>query len=176
MQPASGLLLIASPRLTDPNFSHSVVYLIEHGKHGSLGLIVNRPLDVPLDAIWDDAPLGLADHRVAAQGGPVSPTKGLLLHGAVDLPGSQRMSEHVSAGGELKSLTDRWPDGPDRFGPRLFLGHSGWGPGQLDGELAEGSWLVRHGDPAILLSQRPSQNLWRFLIDGDARPDQPSVN
>ena len=154
MKPAAGSFLVAAPTLGDAHFMRAVVYLIEHNESGSMGLIVNRPLDMPLSAIWDGVPAGLAGALVAAEGGPVERERGLLLHGLPDLPGCQRIGDGLAIGGELAALADRFVNGADRAGPRLFLGHSGWGSGQLDFELEQGAWLVRPGNLDHLLVAR----------------------
>lgn len=176
MKPAAGTFLVASQHLGDPHFMRTVVYLLEHGVAGSMGLIVNRALDMPLSAIWDGVPAGLADATVAAEGGPVERDRGLLLHGLVDLPGCQRIAEGLAIGGEVAALAARFHAGHDRSGPRLFLGHSGWGAGQLDGEVDEGAWLVRPGNLDHVLVAPPA-DLWRRLVDGGgAGLPEPSVN
>jgi putative transcriptional regulator len=177
MRPRSGVFLVASPQLTDPNFIRSVVYLLDHGESGSLGFILNRPLDVPLGELWSEAPGGLADARIAAEGGPVDKHKGLLLHGDITLAGSQPMGEGIAVGGDLDALQERWGTGGDHNGPRLFLGHSGWTAGQLDLEIEQGAWLVRPGRLELLFDAKPSELLWHLLVEGRAggMPD-PSRN
>lgn len=176
MKPAAGSFLVASSTLGDPNFMRTVVYLLEHGEAGTMGLIVNRPLDMPLSAIWDGVPAGLSESTVAAEGGPVERDRGLLLHGLVDLPGSQRIGDGVAIGGDVAALAARFGAGADQSGPRLFLGHSGWGPGQLDHELSQGAWLVRPGCLDHLLVAPPA-DLWRRLADGGGTGlPEPSVN
>ena len=175
MKPYAGAFLVAASTLGDPNFMRAVIYLIEHNEAGSMGLIVNRALDMPLSAIWDGVPAGLADAPVAAEGGPVERDRGLLLHGLTDLTGCQRIGEGLAIGGEVAALATRFADGADRSGPRLFLGHSGWGPGQLAHELEQGSWLVRPGNLDHLLVA-PPEDLWRRLLDGGQGLPEPSVN
>lgn len=176
MKPAAGTFLVASTALDDPNFMRTVVYLLEHGEAGTMGLIVNRPLDMPLSAIWEGVPAGLADATVAAEGGPVERDRGLLLHAVVDLPGCQRLSDGLAIGGEVAVLAARFQAGADGNGPRLFLGHSGWGAGQLEHEVAQGAWLVRPGNLDHLLVA-PPLDLWRRLADGGgAGLPEPSVN
>ena len=173
---AVGHLLIASPALSDPSFMRSVVYLLEHNPQGSLGLIVNRPLDVSLADLWDSCPSNLGDTRIAGEGGPVERHKGLLLHGRPGLDESYTIAEGVAIGGDPGALVDEWPDGPNELGPRLFLGHAGWTPDQLAGEVATGSWIVRRGHPSLLLRNDPPEDLWQELVSaGNDRP-QPSVN
>ena len=175
MKPLAGTFLVAASTLGDPNFMRAVVYLIEHNDSGTMGLIINRPLDMSLSAIWDGVPAGLADAQVAAEGGPVERDRGLLLHGLTDLPGSQRISDGLAIGGEVAALAARYSEGCDRTGPRLFLGHAGWGPGQLDNEVEQGSWLVRPGNLDHLLVAPPGE-LWGRLLDGGQGLPEPSVN
>ncbi len=175
MKPVAGTFLVAAATLGDPNFMRSVIYLVEHNDSGSMGLIINRPLEMPLSAIWDGVPAGLAQAQVAAEGGPVERDRGLLLHCLTDLPGSQRIGDGLAIGGELAGLASRFADGADRSGPRLFLGHSGWGPGQMEHELEQGSWLVRPGNLDHLLVAPPAE-LWRRLLDGGHGLPEPSVN
>ena len=177
MRPRSGVFLVASPQLTDPNFVRSVVYLLDHSDTGSLGFILNRPLDLPLGELWNEAPGGLVDALIAADGGPVDKHKGLLLHGDTTLAGAQPMGEGIAVGGDLAAMQERWATGGDHNGPRLFLGHSGWTAGQLDREIEEGAWLVRPGRLDLLFEVRPSELLWQHLVEGRSggMPD-PSRN
>lgn len=185
MLPSPGQFLVATPALVDPNFRRSVVYLVEHGEDGTLGFIVNRALETPLGELWEECPAALAGHRLAAEGGPVEPQKGLLLHQDADLPGTARMGHGLYIGGDIDRLAARWAAGPDAAGPRLLLGHSGWGPGQLDRELAEGAWILRPGDPALLISSagrggaKHGERLWERLAsgrDGGNGLPEPSLN
>jgi putative transcriptional regulator len=177
MRPRPGVLLVASPQLSDANFLRSVVFLLDHSDSGSLGFILNRPLDVPLGDLWSEAPGGLIDARIAAEGGPVDKHKGLLLHGDLTLPGAQPMGDGIAVGGDLAALQERWATGSDHCGPRLFLGHSGWTAGQLDREIEDGAWLVRPGRTDLLFDAQPSDLLWEHLIEGRSggMPD-PSRN
>ena len=104
MKPDSGSFLVATSALSDPNFMRSVIFLLEHGGNGTMGLIVNRGLDMPLAAIWEEVPEALADARVAAEGGPVERDRGLLVHGAIDIPGCQRIGPGLAIGGEVAAL------------------------------------------------------------------------
>jgi putative transcriptional regulator len=176
VKPDAGTFLVASTTLVDPSFMRAVVYLLEHGDSGTMGLIVNRPLDMPLSSIWEGVPAGLSEATVAAEGGPVERDRGLLLHGLADLPGCQRIADGVAIGGDVAALGAQFSDGADRSGPRLFLGHSGWGPGQLEAEIEQGSWLVRPGRLDHLLVA-PPVDLWRRLFDGGGIGlPEPSVN
>src|SRR5688572_16292688 len=159
MRPRPGVLLVASPQLSDPNFVRTVVYLLDHSDSGSLGFIVNRPLDVQLGELWREAPGGLPEAYIRAEGGPVDKHKGLLLHGDTTLAGTQLMGDGIAVGGDLAALQERWATGGDHLGPRLFLGHSGWTAGQLDREIEEGAWLVRPGRIDLLRSEEHTSEL-----------------
>ena len=174
MSPAAGAVLVASPLLGDPHFARSVVFLIEHSDRGSMGVVVNRPLDTPLGELWPEAPTAIAGTRIAADGGPVGRQGGLILHACPDLPGAQELVPGLAAGGSTDALLARFASGPDRRGPRLFLGHSGWGAGQLDRELAQGAWTVRAGSTAWVL--RPPADLWQRLSDGPDPRLAPGLN
>ncbi len=176
MTPIPGCLLIANASLHDPNFARTVVYLVEHHAEGTLGLILNRPLDIPLGDLWGECPPGLFGALAAADGGPVEREKGLLLHREPAIPAAAAMGAGLAIGGDLAALARRWVNGPDRFGPRLFLGHSGWSTGQLVGEIAAGAWTVRPGTPELIFG--PTTDLWERLTSGDHPPGlaEPSLN
>lgn len=173
--PGAGCLLVASPVLADPNFMRTVVYILEHNDSGTLALIVNRPLDVPLGELWDEAPDELSERKLCAEGGPVDRHKGLLIHGYIDLPNAYRLCDGLAVGGDPDALRAR-ADQDGAGGPRLFLGHAGWSPGQLEDELAVGSWIVRSGHPSLLLNPRPPEDLWQELVCSGSEIPDPSVN
>jgi putative transcriptional regulator len=176
MDPAPGMFLVASPRLADANFMRSVVVLLEHDQGGSLGLIINRPLGMPLRDLWAEVPPSLEGATVAAEGGPVERQKGILLHGAPELAGAQPVGLGLAIGGDLDALAVRWAGGADHLGPRLFLGHSGWSPGQLAAEIAEGAWLVRPGLLEAVLNCDSGGSLWERLTDRRTGLPDPSLN
>ena len=176
MQTASGVFLVASPELLDPNFVRSVVYVIEHGAAGTFGVIVNRSLSLPLGDVWEAAPAQLADVRIAADGGPVNRNHGLLMHGQPDIAGAQVLGHGLALGGVIGQLVVRWAAGPDQQGPRLFLGHSGWGPGQLAAEVAQGAWSVHPGHIGPVLSGKAAEGLWERLMGDHAGLPEASLN
>ncbi|OEY65853.1 YqgE/AlgH family protein [Marinobacter sp. X15-166B] len=145
--------LIASPYLADPRFHGTVIYLCEHSADGALGLVLNRPLDIPLGEILEQLDLagGELDEPVM-EGGPVQPQRGFVLHS----PGT-RWQHSVSVSEQVALTTSRdileaigQGQGPDSY--LVALGYSGWGEGQLESELASNSWLVCRADAEILFS------------------------
>jgi len=142
MESLRGNLLISGGSLFDPNFRHTVVLVGEHNGEGALGVVLNRALDLTVeDAVPVLAPLvppGAALH----QGGPVQPTSPVLL---VELDRPELADLLIF--GSIGFLTGEVPEEtrPHVLRARVFAGYSGWGPGQLEAELASGSWIV---DPA----------------------------
>lgn len=153
MDTLQGHFLVASPHLLDPNFARSVVLLIQHSEDGAFGVVLNRPTESTVEELWSEVGDGeCEDARHVHLGGPVSgPLIALHTDAALSemevVPGvffsAQR--EH------LEELVLR-PDKPFR----LFVGHSGWGEGQLDREMEEGSWLTL-----------PATSEYVFYDDGD---------
>jgi putative transcriptional regulator len=140
MESVRGQLLVAGPALLDPNFWRTVVLIVEHNEEGALGLVLNRPSETNVgDAVPELATL-LEPTQLLFIGGPVQPSSvivlaefedptdaALLAFGDVGVLGTGSSPEELSTG--------------IRAG-RAFLGHAGWGPGQLDGELERGDWIL----------------------------------
>lgn len=160
-------LLIAMPQLVDPNFTRSVVLMIEHNDSGSFGLVINQPSPLSARELLDSLEMswGGADDAPVWSGGPVSPGTGWVLHEPVatiaDGPGTAAVGPGVdlSTSPERLRLLARRP--PDRL--RILLGYSGWGPGQLAREMAEGAWLHADLDPAIVFDLAPDE-MWRAAV------------
>ena len=152
----TGRLLVAEPMLGDPNFDRTVVLVVDHTAEGALGLVLNRPTELLVAEALPEWRHLASDPPVIHVGGPVEERSGWCLARVTDVD----HEGFVPVLGEL-GLLDLSLD-PDRLGGlvtelRLFAGYSGWGPGQLDLELATESWIVvdaEVGDP--------------FLPDGDA--------
>jgi putative transcriptional regulator len=145
MDSVRGQLLVAGPSLLDPNFWRTVVLVVEHTEEGALGLVLNRPSETNVgEAVPQLGEMLDASERLFI-GGPVQPSAvivlaqfedptdaALLAFDDVGVLGTGPSSEDLSVG--------------VRVG-RAFLGHAGWGPGQLDGELERGDWIL---EPARL--------------------------
>lgn len=153
-----GILLVASPSLTDPNFQQTVLLILEHGREGTVGVILNRPTDVLLSDVLPDLPmLKKTPHRLFA-GGPVGRAQMVLLFRLEGpYPDARLIFDGIYVGtlGVLERIITQ-PKGAETF--RAFAGFAGWAPGQLDHELLEGAWgvLPKHSfeifdkDPATL--------------------------
>lgn len=164
----TGQLLIAMPGMGDPRFAHSVIYVCAHSEDGAMGLIVNKPapevrfadllaqLNIPTGK-------GVRDIRVHF-GGPVENGRGFVLHSgdyqsgagtlevddAISMTATQDILEDIAAG-----------NGPERS--MLALGYSGWGPGQLEGEIAQNGWLTANA-PADILFGRANEHKWSAAL------------
>ena len=142
-------LLCAVPQLRDPNFVRSVVLIIDHTRKGAFGIVLNNPLPTPIAEMAGAIGLqwwGPAD-RTVRLGGPVEPSRGFILH---DRPTWDPLAESLTPELFLTTSLDAVKAG-DLQTPRLggpgsealaFLGYAGWGAGQLEAEMAAGSWMV----------------------------------
>jgi putative transcriptional regulator len=160
-EPAAGQLLVATPMLGDPHFSRTVVYLLEHDGGGTVGVILNRPSHTPVGQVlpdWHDAVSGPA---VVFGGGPVQPDGALCL-GEVS-PGVPGMREVVDGVSTVDLDGDVAVIAPAARELRVFAGHSGWSPGQLERELEDDAWWVLDGSPADLFSANPKE-MWRRVL------------
>jgi putative transcriptional regulator len=161
MESLRGQLLVASPALLDPNFHRTVVLIVEHGDEGALGLVLNRLSEgVMSDAA---APLfGLVEpgERVHV-GGPVEIGAALVV-AEFDEPEEAAALVFGNVGlvpgdGDLEELFGRTRR------TRLFTGYAGWGPGQLDAELAEESWIVEAPEADDVFSDSADE-LWSDVL------------
>ncbi|MDD2545014.1 MAG: YqgE/AlgH family protein [Burkholderiaceae bacterium] len=168
--------LIAMPGLEDASFARSVVYLCEHSQRGALGLIINKPSDISLKALFDKVDLALQRddlrHAPVFQGGPVQTERGFVLHEPVLLdPPQTEESVYASTmtipgGLEMTTSKDVLEALSTGGGPRkvlVTLGYSSWGEGQLESELAENSWLTVEADLSVIFDTPVAERYDRAL-------------
>lgn len=158
-------LLVAMPDLVDPNFRRGVVLLVHHDGEGTVGLVLNRPAEVraadlceTLEVAWR----GDAEETVH-WGGPVQPNTGWVVTGddaLAGVTGVTAVGEGIHFAGSLEALRQVAADPPERL--RIFLGYAGWGPGQLEGELAQGAWVVAPLAPAAVFDV-PADDVWMHV-------------
>lgn len=175
-----GQLLIASPALADPNFDRSVVLITEHGTDGAMGIVLNRPSESTVATVIP-ALESISGGEPIFVGGPVQPEALVVLGEFSDTEKAAWIVVAdvglVSAQAELTELPAAVRRG------RVYAGFSGWGPGQLEGELDEDAWIVEAPLPTELFPDDP-ETLWSDVLDrmgGEyslvARmPQDPSVN
>jgi len=155
----AGFLLVSSPALVDPNFRRTVVLMTHHDEEGAVGLVLSRPSELRVaEAVPDLAELPNADDLVYV-GGPVQPEAVVVL---VELDDRSADAEPiVGAVGYMRPGADLDELGATRS--RVFAGYSGWGPGQLEAELEEPSWIVVDAEPDDVFSSDPDE-LWRTVL------------
>jgi putative transcriptional regulator len=158
--------LAAGPDLLDPNFMHAVVLMCQHSGEGAYGLIINRPSEVLARDVLAGHELMKSSALRMFIGGPVSLETLQVLHRAPDhIRGGVQIAEELWIGGDLDDIGRYAASAPEEVSRnvKMFLGYSGWGAGQLEVELATGSWL-----PAPLATARVFQiepkNLWRSVV------------
>jgi putative transcriptional regulator len=175
-----GKLLVASPVLADPNFARTVVLMTEHSEDGAMGIVLNRPSEAParellpiLEEIAGDDPLFV--------GGPVQPEAVVLLAEFSDPDAAAWIVVAdvglASAGTDVDALVPAVRRG------RFYAGYSGWGPGQLEAELEQESWIVEPPIPAELFPESP-ETLWSDVLERKGgqyalisrMPEDPRVN
>jgi putative transcriptional regulator len=183
---APGTLLASGPDLMDPNFMHTVVLVCQHTREGAYGLVVNRLSGSTTDDVLAEHPVfGRARFPVWI-GGPVGLDTLQILHCIPDeVPQSFELAEGVWIGGDLDRLADFLSREPDRArrSVRMFRGYAGWGEGQLEAELASGSWLPAPGEAARVFHHSPDR-LWRDVVRSlgeaaeglDEQPPDPHWN
>src|SRR5689334_4433424 len=162
MDSLRGQLIIATPTLIDPNFDRTVVLIAEHTPDGAMGLVLNRPATTLIEeAVPDLAWLGLDDERVWI-GGPVAETAVIVLAEWDDptLAGAIVEGDLGFVGTDADSPEQL--DGAIRRA-RVFAGHSGWGPGQLEEELAEEAWIVERPQRDEIFCSDP-EALWSAVL------------
>jgi len=158
-----GKLLVATPGLVDPNFFRSVVLLLEHNEGGALGVVLNRPTDTALDEALPTWAGMAAAPAVVFTGGPVQPDSaiGLGLASLGDEPdGFAPLLGGVGSVDLAREPDDVHP-APERL--RVFAGYSGWGEGQLEGEIVQASWFVVEAEADDAWTRDPS-GLWRTVL------------
>jgi putative transcriptional regulator len=182
IKPEPGKLLIAEPFMDDPYFKRSVVLLTEHNENGSIGFILNKPIEIKLkDAVGELPPIDSNIHL----GGPVARETLHFLHTEGELiDGSLEIMQGLFWGGNfetLKKLIEQDKIKPESI--KFFVGYSGWEPRQLDKELKLNSWIVLEGNLSVIM-KRNTENLWKDILKEKGNefgviadfPQDPSMN
>ena len=150
--------LIAMPAMSDPNFSRTLTFVCEHNDRGALGIVVNRPIDVSLAALFKQVEIPLNESLLGEQpvffGGPVQFDHGFVLHrpvgawkstlpvGEIGLTTSRDILEAMAKGG-----------GPNQ--QLVALGYAGWAPGQLEDEIRRNGWLTVKAETDLIFDVPP---------------------
>ena len=163
----AGQLLVAAPTMGDPRFTRTVILMARHDKDGAFGIVVNRPIgEQPLSAILqllgDNDPAVPGSVRIFA-GGPVHPDAGFVVHSSdYHGPATLDLNEHAAITSSREILRDIGNGkGPSRS--LIAFGYSGWGPGQLDGEVERGDWILEPAQLADAFSD-DARGLWSDVL------------
>jgi putative transcriptional regulator len=177
-----GMLLLAGPVLKDPNFDRTVVYITEHTEDGAMGLILNRPSETTVaEAVPDLAWVAGADETVYV-GGPVAPNGVIVLAEWSD-PAQAVVLVEDDLGFVPGDAEDEGALAAAIVRARVYAGHAGWGPGQLEEELAEEAWIVEAPRREELFTD-DADALWPAVLRRMGRefallstmPPDPSMN
>jgi putative transcriptional regulator len=179
-----GKLLVAQPALRDSNFDRAVVMVLEHGDDGAIGLVLNRPTPTDLADAWPDWGAYAASPPVVFAGGPVvEEGAAICLSRSRAADPSEAWQPVISGIGTLDVSRAPGEVGTDIEEVRLFAGYAGWGAGQLEAEIAGGSWFVVEAKPVDSFTSDP-EGLWKAVL-GRQRgmmawfanfPPDPSLN
>ncbi len=155
--------LIAMPNMVDPYFARTLTYLCEHNDQGALGLVVNRPIDLTLKALFERLSLGLEQRELADApvyfGGPVQTDRGFVLHAPPgDWQSTLRVREAIglTTSKDILEAVGRG-EGPQRM--IVTLGYAGWSPGQLEHEISQNAWLTVEARDGIIFDLPSEERL-----------------
>lgn len=177
----TGRILIASPSMEDKRFFHSIILVCDHDDEHALGIVLNKSVpDFTLNKLLGDLGFEAKDNTPNApvlEGGPCQPERGFILHsmdwdknGAVKINDFVAMSVSKEILGEINS-----GNRPNNL--IVALGYSGWGPGQLEGEIIANSWLVGDADNEIIFSTDDFETKWeKSLKQLGIDPRRLSIN
>ena len=156
--------LIAMPNLADGNFSQSVTYICEHEENGSLGITINRPIDIRLGEIFQQLDIECGDPSISDQhvyiGGPVQQDRGFLLHTPIGNWDSTMPVTDTIAITTSRDILQAIAEGRGPQHVIIALGYAGWGPGQLEHEMSENAWLSCPANKQILF-ETPDHLRWQ---------------
>lgn len=181
VEPQKGRILIAEPFLPGSYFNRSIVLLVDHNEAGSVGFILNKPVDFPVEDFSKEFP---HTHNDLYFGGPVNVESIYYIHTlGLHVPNSIHIKDNLYWGGDYEHLKDLINSGfakPEQV--RFFLGYSGWDKNQLIEEIAEDSWLVSEISTKIVMSC--SDELWLNMVRKQGKkyslwqnyPENPSMN
>jgi putative transcriptional regulator len=159
----TGHFLIAMPAMADPYFAKSVAYVCEHNENGALGIVINRPIDMKLDDLFEQVSITLKDRELAEApvhfGGPVQVDRGFVLHQPVG-----HWQSTIAVSGETALTTSKdileataRGEGPQKI--LVSLGYAGWSPGQLEQELSQNAWLTVPASEGIIFDLPAEEKL-----------------
>lgn len=158
--PAGGMFLVATPQLRDPRFAETVVLVLNHGREGAIGVVVNRPTWVEPEALFPDVDFFRRYRGVVWFGGPVARTSALFLVRDGDVVEGEPIVDDIHITADIDEVRENLPFRTDERTLRVYAGYAGWGPGQLDSEISAGDWQVTPASGDLIFTPEP-MSLWR---------------
>jgi putative transcriptional regulator len=164
-----GSLLVAVPLLDEPTFHRTVIYMLQHSEEGALGLVINRPTNEEHIRGLDQWMHHLSHPQVIFEGGPVMPNTLIAIAAMAFSSDNEGCAplDHGLCTVDLTLMPDELVEGLTAL--RVFRGYSGWGAGQLEEELEEGSWLVMPHRSGDVFARHPHQ-IWRDVLRRSGGP------
>jgi putative transcriptional regulator len=162
----NGVLLVAGPELADPNFSHGVVLVLQHGDGGTIGVVLNRVTSLEPAKVFPELQAGIGAYTgTLFRGGPVGPTRLVFLVrglAAATVQGPE-IVDKVFLSGDTESLGEitRLAASPDEL--RMYAGHAEWAAGQLESEIRSGAWRIVTATPELVFGE--PRKLWDQLAN-----------
>ena len=182
LSPAKGKIIISEPFLQDNYFKRSIVLLTEHSDEGSVGFVLNKPLNLKVQEVIADFP---HTNALVALGGPVNTNTLHYLHTLGDIiPSSVPVLDNIYWGGEFEVVKKLIESGNlNRENIRFFLGYSGWSANQLDNELSDNAWVVAEIDPMEVMVPM-NKHFWKNTLKRMGKkfemwsnfPENPQMN
>jgi putative transcriptional regulator len=182
IKPQKGLILISEPYLNDVYFKRSIVLLTEHNNEGSIGFVLNKPVNMQIQEVISDFPQ--FDCQISI-GGPVNTNTIHYIHTLGEMiPNSVPVQNNIFWGGDFDVLKKHIGNGLINSSQvRFFLGYSGWVPGQLEEELQQNSWLVSSINPDTIMNHQTNE-IWKNTLNNLGTkykmwvnsPENPSLN
>ncbi|MBA2444656.1 MAG: YqgE/AlgH family protein [Nocardioidaceae bacterium] len=179
----AGQLLVATPELLHPEFNRTVVLLLDHDEDGAIGVVLNRPMELPLRAVLPDWAESVAAPHLLFSGGPVSRESALAVGLSLGDGPADSFRRLTGDFGLIDLDAEPGSVLQDLIGLRVFSGYAGWGHEQLTAEIEEGSWYIVNAVPTDLLTSHPEE-LWRSILrrqpgelaNLSTMPDDPTLN
>lgn len=164
IQLSKGRFLVASRQLLDSQFSKTVVLLLQYGRQGAMGLVINQPTEMKLSTLLPEIEALQQRTDPIYHGGPVAEKQLMLLIRTTSPPeGSHHVFKNIyisSSQTVIKRMIED-PSSKERF--RVYAGYAGWAPGQLDMEVSRGGWHILRADPETVFD-KSSPDIWPELI------------
>ncbi len=160
--------LLATPAMRDPRFEFSVIYIVSHDRSGAMGIIINKGktelvISDLLEQVGISGDVRVADKPVLS-GGPIDIDRGFVLHSSDYFkPESSLIISDTLSLTSTKDVLESLVSEDHPKHAMLAVGYSGWGPGQLEKEIAENSWLVTHGNDSLIFSDDLT-NKWALAL------------